>query len=461
MTVDLWDSYKDLTTHIIPGPNSITYFIPLFLFPIALLIPPTVLSRLQLSCLFLPMIYGCIIHTWVKGGGIDVISANVVLWSTVLIALQDPRGTYKRIHVQALSPLTSPKVKIRESKPLIPVEDQDVPLPSEAKDWEEDYPADLYKRLCWVLTLLISIRLSYWKIGDLNHDKLQPPARQTRRAFLTWAAIIIVQSYTILDIAAFYSHHDPYFVQPNIGIDMPLSLDSTAPRFLSLLHIIPPRVIRSSAIAAQIYGVITLGGALGIPLIVVVNWLGLISDVWSPQTWPVWFGPFSAIADRGMRGLWGTWWHQTMRYTTSIPGRSLAQALRVPTHSLKDYSLRTISAFFFSGIVHMGLVPPEPRYATLPTYQVRLYIAMFFWCQAVGFGVELFVSKLTKRFCPDVIQSRVAKALTLGWVIFWLCLTLPIVGVGLKQLGYGKVYPVPISILRGLTGNGWLTWVRK
>ena len=461
MTFNIQDSYEYLITHVVPGPYSFTYFIPLFLFPLALLIPPTALSRLQLSCLFLPMIYGCIVHTWVKGGGIDVISVNVVLWSTVLIALQDSRGTYKRLHVCAVSPSECSEAKPKENDPLIRAEDQDGPPASKSRDWEEEYPNTLYRRLCWVLTLLISIQLSYWKIGDRNHDKLQPPSRVTRRAFLKRAVIVIVQSYVILDIASFYSQYDTYFVQADIGIDEPLSLDSSAPKFMCVLHVLPPRLVRSSAIAAKIYGVITLGGALGIPLIVPVNWLGLISDVWSPQTWPVWFGPFSAIANRGMRGLWGTWWHQTMRYSTSIPGRSLAQALGVPTHSLTDYSLRTISAFFFSGIVHMGLVPPKPRYATIPTYQVRLYVAMFFWVQAVGFGVELLVSRITKCLYPDAIQSRTAKTLTIGWVIFWLCLTLPIVAVGLKQLGYGRVYPIPISILQGVSGNGWLTWAGK
>ena len=452
--------YEHLTTHIIPGPNSISYFTPLLLLPCALLIPPSTLSNLKLSCVFLPLIYACIIHTWIWGGGIDVISANVALWSTDLIALQDPRGTYRRIHVPDLSP-PKPKEDIThkssETEPLLQDEVADPP-DDKPQSWEEAYPDKLYRRICWVLTLLISIRLSYWKIGDSHHDKTQPPIRLTCTAFLSWAASIIVYSFLVLDSAAFVAQFDSYFIDSTIGIDTPLLLAPNAPAALSFLSFLPPRIHRCSIIAAHIYGVITLGGALGIPLILIANYFGLISDLWSPQSWPMFFGPFSAVADRGMRGLWGTWWHQTMRYPTSFPGRRLAQALRVKGNSTLDYSFRTISAFFFSGVIHMGLVPPEPQYATMPTSVVRLYVAMFFWVQAVAFAVELLVSKIMKRVSPDFACTTAARLLTLIWVSAWLCLTIPIVAVALKELGYGLVYPIPVSVWNGLTGRAWLTW---
>ena len=451
--------YEHLTLHIIPGPNSITYFIPLVLLPCALLIPPSTLSNVQLSWVFLPLMYACIIHTWTWGGGIDVISANVFLWSTDLIALQDPRGTYKRVHALGFS---TPETKdvartFPERKPLL--QDGSIADPqSEPQNWEEAYPEKLYRRLCWALTLLISIRLSYWKIGDSQHDKAQPPSRLTRPTFLRRAASIVVYSFLVLDSAAFIAQFDPYFIDSTIGIDAPLSLTPNAPNVLSFLSIFPPRILRSSIIATHIYGVITFGGALGSSLIVVTNHLGLLNDLWSPQSWPLFFGPFSAVAERGMRGLWGTWWHQTMRYPTSIPGRRLAQALGVKNRSTLDYSLRTVSAFFFSGVIHTGLVPPEPQYATMPASMVRLYVAMFFWVQAVAFALELLVSRIFRRISPNFTRTATAKALILTWVSIWLCLTIPIVAVALRELGYGTVYPIPISIWNGLTGRGWLTW---
>ncbi|KAL9105232.1 MAG: hypothetical protein Q9187_008755, partial [Circinaria calcarea] len=398
MSSHLSRSYEYLTLHIIPGPNSISYFIPLFLLPLALLIPPSRASQLQLSCIFLPLIYACIIHTWIRGGGIDVISANVALWSTVLIALQDCRGTYRRIHLRTPSPSEAPEAKSPENNPLIYTikGTSNNSANDDAGTWEEPYPDELYRRLCWVLTLLTSVRLTYWKINDPHHDKTQPPFRLTRPAFLRRAASIILQSYILLDTAAFYSHHDPYFTRADIGIDTPLPLSPTIPPFLSttLLQHIAPRFLRSSALGAQIYATITLGGALGTSLLVLSNSLHLIPTTWSLHTWPLFFGPVSAVLHRGLRGLWGTWWHQTMRHPTSMPGRALAARLGIPPHSTTAYALRTLSAFFFSGLVHMGLVPPEPLSATRPTAQIRLSVALFFWIQALGVGLEMAVSRL-------------------------------------------------------------------
>ncbi|MCJ1310102.1 hypothetical protein MMC25_003763 [Agyrium rufum] len=467
----LGDAYHHLTFHIVPGPNSITYFIPLLLLPLALCIPPSALSRFRLSCLFLPPIYACVIHTWIWGGGIDVISVNVILWSSDLIAFQDIRHFYRRIHVAALEPYSENQDHIRqkakelqisrgEVEPLVQQteENSSASAGSDKETWEETYPESLYARLGWVLTLLISIRLSYWKIGDVKHDRAQPPQRLTRLAFLRWAASVVVWSYLVLDTAAFYARHDTYFIDPSIGVDNQIAWRENTPQFLTLMSYVPPRILRSATIAAHIYGVISFGGALGIPIIVLVNYLGLISDLWSPQSWPIFFGPFSAVSERGVRGLWGDWWHQTMRHSTSIPGRALASACRVPAYSLLDYTLRTISAFFFSGIVHMGLVPPEPQHATMSTWYVRLFVAGFFWLQILSFAVEIVVSRLLRRFYVGWRPTLLTRIATLIWVSAWLCICLPVVGVGLKQLGYGGVYPLPISLWNGLIRQHWVMW---
>ena len=458
-SMDTWlEQYEYLTTHIIPGPRTISYFIPLVLLPLALIIPPSVLSRFQLSCIFLPMIYGCLVHSYIYGG-VDAISVIAWIWSTVLLALQDCRGTYRYVHVISHSQLPYQRSKHPKEGLASQAGAEDTSKTGDSYLLEESYPNDLYRRIYWVLTLLFSIRLSCWKIGDSYHDKNQPPRRRTRKEFIKIMAKLSMLSYLILDTAAFYSRFDRYFTDPKIGIDDPLVLNPDAPSFFHILEILPPRFVRCSAIAAQIFGIISFpGGTLGFALITVVNWAGLISDDWSPQSWPLFFGPFSGVEDRGIRGLWGTWWHQTMRYPTSIPGRSLAAALGVRNHSALDYAFRTISAFFLSGIVHTGLVPPEPKFATIPTYQIKLYIAGFFWVQTIGFGFEMVVSKLIRLISPGIVRSKTTRFLTYLWVALWFCLTLPIAAVAMKELGYGRVYPFPISLWHGVTGRGWVVW---
>ncbi|MCJ1418614.1 hypothetical protein MMC32_004962 [Xylographa parallela] len=456
MSSTLYDSYQHLITHIVPGPNSISYFIPLLLLPIALLIPPSVLSKSQLSLLFLPPIHACFLHSCLFGGGLDVISSDAVVWCTVLIGLQDVRGTYKRIRA-VINPELLPRV-------AAPSGQDDKTLSEEPSTWEEPYPNTLSARIIWILDLLPSIRLSGWKIGDLAHDTAQPPKPLTRRAYLRHAALIAMTSFLLLDTAAFLVRHDSYFTDRSVSISSPYPYplsasanQSSLPYVLSPLLILPPYVLRPLIIAAHIYALMTLGGALATtPLLVLPTPL-------SPHLYPMFFGPFSSVMDRGLRGLWGTWWHQTMRYQNSMPGRALAQYLGVRPGGRGDYALRTISAFGLSGWVHMGLVPPEPL-GGVDAWRVRMAVGVFFWVQVVGFAVEVAVrdSMRWMEWEKGGREGRWSKtgrrAGMLVWVLGWLCGTLPLLGWAGKELGYFGVYPLPVSLWMRVVAGRWWTW---
>ena len=371
-------------------------------------------------------------------------------WSFILLALKDPRMTFRRLH-------TIPPSKVREKENGQAVLSKGADTP--ASVWEEPYPMDMSKRIPWVLALMVSYRLTDWKIGDPSHDKTQPPPRHDRLKFCKHALATIIQSYIILDAAAFYTQTDPYFIQSHMSMDAAFPPPSSQmPFILVLLRLLPPRLLRSAVLAADTYGSVTLLFYMPTLPAVGLNAVGLLPDGLSPQNWPVFFGPFSAVLDRGVRGLWGTWWHQMSRYTTSMPGRSLCYALQIPTSSILGYALITISAFFNSGVLHMGLVPPKPLKTTYSANLLYFYVAAFFWVQIVAFGVELIVSKLAQRIMPKASRSLTARFLTLIWVAAWLCLTLPIIAVPFREMRYWDIYPLPVSIWKGLSGNGWLTW---
>ena len=455
MTSTFWDSYKDLTTHIVPGPNSISYFIPFILLPLALLIPPSRLSKSQLSILFLPLSWGCFFHSCLYGGGLDVVSFSAILWGTDLLAFQDCRRTFKRIHLKK-----QPTPEHSSDKSL---SDSLAKPTANLYSWEGGYPTSLRKRIPWVLTLIISIRLGYWKTADPMHNKHQPPTPMTRIVYLRHCGFLILTSYVLLDTAAFAATYDAYFHDPTISIstsfDTPIS---ALPIFVRQLQALPPRFARSTLLAAHFYSIISLGGALTTPLPLLPNALGIIPDTWSPQSWPLFFGPFSSVLDRGLRGLWGTWWHQTTRYLLNIPGMALSHVMKLKEGGRGDYLCRTTTAFAASGLVHMGLVPPEPRWATRSAWTIRAYIAGFFWLQAVGIAVEVLVfDGLRLMGLSEWVSGWrriLRRVVVLAWVIFWLCWTLPILGVGVRELGYGRVYPIPISLWMGLTSSRWAVW---
>ena len=438
---ELAEFYQHLTHHVVPGPNSYSYFVPLLLLPTALLTPPSVLSRRQLALVFLPAICACEMHSW-GTAGIDVISLDLTLWSFVLLVCRDPRRTHRRVWISESAGYVSEKGS------------------SGAEDVvEEAYPEGLARRIPWVFTLLVSLRLTGWKIGDASHDKTQPPARRSRAAFLKHAVPIAVQSYLLLDVAAFYVRTDPYFTTSGMEIDYPFPPPSAEmATWLVILTLLPPRLIRCSVLAGQIYAMVT--GMFYIPLIPMVglNAVGILPYEWSPHTWPLPFGSFSAVPESGLRGLWGKWWHGMNRQITAPPGRSLAQALGIPTKSTKGYALLTTSAFFFSGVMHMGLIPPEPQTSLLSTRWMRLHVAGFFWAQIPAFGFELAVSKLVAHLIPQALDWSVTRALVIAWTASWLCLTLPLLAVPFRELCYWHHYPMPVSLLQGLSGQGWWTW---
>ena len=415
--------YTHLTRHIVPGPNSSCYFFPFILFPAALLIPPSTLSHRQLCLFFLPIIYACQIHAWMISG-VDVVSINLTLWSFVLLVWRDPRRTHRRIWV-------SQEMKREELE-------------------EEAYPAELTGRIPWVLTLLVSLRLTGWKIGEPSHDQTQPPPGTSRLRFLKTALSTVIQSYFILDASSCYVQNDPYFTS-SMSIDAPLDSGSA---FHSLL---PPRLLRSSILAAQIYAIVP--GLFFLPTLPALglNALGYLPNEWSPQTWPEFFGSFSAIGDRGLRGLWGSWWHGMNRQITATHGGAMAEMLGVPSKSSFRFMMLTTSAFFFSGIVHMGMIPPEPK-SEISANMMRLYVAAFFWAQIPAFGIELAASKFFAHFAPNVTGKPIVKPLIFVWVAAWLCLTLPLLPIPFREIGYWKYHTVPVSVLKGLTGRGWVTW---
>ena len=83
-------TYTDLVRHIVPGPRSISWFIPLIVLPVALVIPRTVLSRWQSIGIFMPVVTISVLHAWMIMGTVDVITSNALLWSFFLLAVKDP-----------------------------------------------------------------------------------------------------------------------------------------------------------------------------------------------------------------------------------------------------------------------------------------------------------------------------------------------------------------------------------
>ena len=421
MMVDMQQAvifYNHLTHHIVPGPQSISYLVPLVLLPTALLIPRTTLSRCQNIFLFMPVITACIVHAWWAMGGVDVISVDVLLWSLLLLVLQDPWKDFRWVvrkddsqtsrrsgegrstpnagttlpdvqqtknetstseRTALLSPPNSDGVAKAENNPHSHVQQ---PVS------EQSYPDLFSHRLQWVGTLLVSTRLNNWKISSPSHDRKQPPtpAFQNRLSFVLYTIFCFIRGYLVLDLTRAYISYDVYFTDPHMAIRSPLpfgGVDGFSAQF-----------VRAMVTGAQAWALISQMFYLPCLFPVGLHALGLLSDEWSPHLWPSYFGSPEAIFLYGVRGFWGTYWHQTMRWSVAGPGYAVADGLQLKVGGLVRYSLITVVAFGLSGTVHMGLVPPQPLHATVGANLIRLYVAGFFWTQPMAMLVETLVAKI-------------------------------------------------------------------
>ena len=443
--------YYNLTHHIVPGPNAFSYAVPCILLPTALLIPPTTLSHHQLASFFFPVICSWQIHAWLAGG-IDVIGVNLLLWSFVLLVLRDPRRTHRRIWVSRRG---AAQGESEDSGKIL--------VASEGSEGEvvreEPYPEDLRRRVSWILTLLVSLRLTGWEIGETSHNRTQPPPTLSRVDFLRIAGPMVFYDYLIMDFTSSYTQIDPYFNTSNLSVDTPIPVFAEcSPFLLVMLRLLPPRLVRSSVLAAQAYAMVTFMFFLPTIPAIGLNAIEILPDEWSPHTWPVFFGQFSNVWKRGLRGLWGSWWHSMNRQITATPGHELAVAIGLPAKSSLAFAMLTVSAFFFSGVIHMGLIPPEPKSELMTANMMRLIVGAFFWLQVPAFAVEIAVAKMTAAFIPTARVWRLTRLLVLMWVACWMCLTLPLLALPFREIGYWHYYAVPVSLLRGVAGKGWITW---
>ncbi|RMY08074.1 hypothetical protein D0867_09158 [Hortaea werneckii] len=441
----------------------------------------------QNTLFFMPIITACIAHAWWAMGGVDVISVDVLLWSLLLLVLQDPwkdfrwvvrkddGQKFKRSETQISASnsgttlpdekSTKDKVSTSERTALLQAANSgEATLAKDKHEYnvhpqmsEQAYPESFYDRLKWVGTLLVSIRLNNWKISSPSHDRKQPltPAFRDRLSFILYTLFCFMRGYLVLDLTRAYISYDSYFTNPHLSIRSPLPSGN--------VDGLPAQFVRAMVTGAQAWALISQMFYLPCLLPVGLHALGLLSDEWSPHLWPSYFGSPEAIFLHGVRGFWGKYWHQTMRWSVAGPGYAVADALHLKAGGLVRYSLITVVAFGLSGTVHMGLVPPQPLHATVSANVIRLYVAAFFWTQPMAMLVETLGGKIMS--CVTGLSlwqkgaGRLIGLLVNGiWVLMWFALTMPLLSEAGKQMGYWRVWTVPFSIWQGLRGEGWVAW---
>ena len=445
--------YNYLTNHYVPGPRSWSYIVSIALMPGALLIPPSHLPHKLMRLLLLPILYANLLHAWLAIGGPDVISMTVALWATVLLGIKDGRQ-FVRLRYQQTRALVSAESKMHRRGTAHQSQEH-----VGNNSLEEAYPQALFKRLQWVLTLLTSLRLTDWRIGEERFDRKQLSGGMSKLHFARHAAAFIILDFLLLDATFCYVRHDAYFINNEINIDEVFRYQDLKPAWVIRLQMLPPRLVRCTVLAAQVFAMVS--GMFYIPTLpaAALNAAGVLPNEWSPHAWPPFFGEFSAVSKRGLRGLWGDWWHQINRIFVSMPASALADAFRLPRRSFIRYTILVSTSFFLSGILHTGLVPPRPLTTNMTANGMRLCVASFFWVQTVGIAVECVVEYWVRKWIPRALWALPVRILVLSWVACWLSICLPLLVEPFREIGYWHHSPVGSGILQPLYDiAGIQTW---
>lgn len=452
-------AYVYFVRHIIPGPQSLSYLIPHILLPIALLTPRSVLSRWQNIALFMPMMVGCTIHAWTVMDSVDVPSLNGLFWSAFLLVLHDPWTKFR-----LLRPNVDAKSKILDYK------EQDGHFKSHQSQTTKPqyatipYPPTLGARIPWTFKLMSNLTLDNWLISYQPHDKRQPalPQPRTRASFVLHTTFHALLAYIVLDLTCAFTTTDPYFTNPSVSLSSPLPRSSTKPTTLpvQLLTHLPPRILRPFLISLQSYFLIS--SLFPCPTILPALFL---PAPYSPHTWPPYFGSPTSFLERGLSGWWGGYWHQTMRWSVSGPGIALSNYLSLKQGGLARRAVVLVSAFGLSGWVHVGLVPPEPLHLSngRSLLAVRLCVGGFFWAQVLGILVEDVARRVVGRVVNKELREgkiwwRVRAVGNVVWLCVWFCLCMPLLGEAGRQLGWWRHWLVPVSLVKGVRGEGWVAW---
>ena len=246
--------------------------------------------------------------------------------------------------------------------------------------------------------------------------------------------------YLVLDICCVIMRQDPYFTYGPSSHPLPPHLASLGPLTLDTYR----GLTAFAGVVAALHTYFSVDRAVR-GLLLGPRLLGTRGELWH---YPTIFGAFANVADRGLAGFWGGWWHQTFRLGFAAPARWLVRTARLlPAASPAARLAVPTTAFLQSAFMHAAgslcSLPPRTHWWSPP---------LFFLAQAAGVALQT-------RLCaalPAAARGRVPRvgrrAGNLAFVAVWLLATQRLFVDDVSRAGLWLFEPVPVSVVRTL---GW------
>lgn len=326
----------------------------------------------------------------------------------------------------------------------------------------QSYPENLKERIYWVADLIFNYRGPGWNWAIPNIPSLTPETlnklestaldesdpiiasainkcSKTRHGHLLYEICVFILNYLVVDILTTIMIYDPYFKFGPTTYDLPSHLQNLHPSMLQFYRLL----ITSTTIAiglripfaqAHIISAHMLGPRV----------LGLRGTHWY---YPRVFGDFLEILQKGLGGLWGSYWHQSFRNFFTAPTKFLIKKEYIKSGSFAAKIIGLFFAFGLSAFLHWAPSMTSIR-STYPFGQ-----AQFFLLQGVGVALQDVLSKLFSPLIaklPSSVRQTTNLVFTLSWLYFtgsfaaddfarsgaWLIKLLPF--SPMEALGFGE-----------------------
>jgi hypothetical protein len=334
----------------------------------------------------------------------------------------------------------------------------------------QSYPEDFFDRLSWVADLVTSFRGVGWnwviptvpELPPFVKSKLGEPVTEESKSGITSTGIqrfdtraelfysripAFIFYYLALDFFKNMMMKDPYYVFGPNSYDLPPPLAVLTPFQLSCYR----QCLISMAIVCALEGIFMIP-ALVLCLTLGPKVLGLRGEAWYYPT--VW-GSFSTVANKGLNGLWGGWWHQTFRFVFAAPTTYLIENGYMSSRSQVTKLVGLVIAFSISGILHCGgsLTQLPLTHPTGPF--------TFFVLHGLGILIQTIFCDFFRPYIRK-LPKPIRQAGNIVFVWIWLQSTTCWLVDDFARGGLFLFEPVPISPFRasgyGVEGDWWWCW---
>lgn len=407
-----------------------------------------------------------------QGYAVGLISAYAILWTAVLLVVNDAQKDFGRVAARNGFTGTA-KDEAEHSNGALTDGNKKSQVAADALVWQSYPLSSFVERLDWVADIFTQFRGIGWnwqlsalppiprklreQLGDdASHDSdvgRDGTRRYTSKSELLRVKLqIFVLGYLALDFLKVITIHDPYFWGWT---------ESAPPAWLSRLfwdNAVLLRCYRELTSLLIIYTVlmtIFAGGPLFFVGLLGKERIGVRGEVWMyPDIW----GSFRNILDTGLPGFWGGWWHQAFRYAFQSISARFIDSTGLDRRTHKGRFLQVFVAFCLSGFLHAS-----GSYSQLGQTRPLRGPFLFFVLQPFGIAIQTLSAQwLRHAGISQKTPKLIRQLVNLTYTAFWLYHTGRLLCNDFAQGGLWMIEPVPFSPLRalglGTPHDGWWCW---